>query len=568
MKSRLFANQRAYDAHKASERHCAKWLKSLQTPVRRWLALAVLAGSNQGILIIAQCWLLASILQALVIERVPVQDLLTPSSMLVAVLLLRGVCVYFAQVVGFSAAAQVKRRVRQQLLEHLAELGPAYTRRQHSGQLAATMLEHCEALEKYFSRYQPQQAIAVIVPIFMLLAVFPVNWVVGVIFLLTGPLVPLFMALIGMGAAAANRNQFQEMAWMGGYFLDRLQGLSTLKLFGRAADELQQVANIADAFRKKTMTVLRIAFLSSAVLEFFSAVAVALVAVYVGLGLLGLIHFGPARDISLQQALFALLLAPEYFQPLRQLAANYHDRAAAVGAAESILQVLEQDADLLREAYSLDTRYCIEMIDVTKAFGGRSVLKQIDLRIEYGEKVVLSGESGAGKTTLLNLILGFERPSGGTVLINGGSATRERAAKSIAWLGQRAAIFHGSIADNICLFERGVSRAEIAAAALAAGVMSFADKLPDGLDTMLGEAGYGLSGGQVQRIALARALLKDAPVVVLDEPTANLDRHTKSALLDSIEQLFVDKTLIVASHDQEVVARMERQITLLDGVLR
>ncbi|WP_051906383.1 thiol reductant ABC exporter subunit CydD [Methylomarinum vadi] len=567
MKLNQSINQSVYDATKERERHCARWLKSLHRTVRRPLALSVLAGSAHGALIIVQSALLALILQRFIIEQSPWQGLTVELAWLALVMLLRSVCSYFTQVCGFSAAVQVKRQIRQEILTRLGELGPAFVKRQHSGQLAANTLEQCEAVEKYFSRYVPQKTIAAIVPVLILLAIFLVNWVVGVIFLVTGPLVPLFMALIGMGAAAASRNQFQEMAWMGGYFLDRLQGLTTLKLFGQADNELQRIGRVADSFKTKTMAVLRIAFLSSAVLEFFSAVAVALVAVYVGLGLLGLIHFGPASDISLQQALFALLLAPEFFQPLRQLAANYHDRAAALGAADHILQVLDRNAGGQEVPNYRESAYCLELIGASKYYGRRLVLSPIDLRVACGEKVALVGETGAGKSTLLNLLLGFEQPSAGQVLINGGRATREHAARQISWLGQRSAIFHGSIADNIRLFDPEIAWQAVESAARAAGVMEFASTLPQGLGTLIGEQGYGLSGGQVQRIALARALLKNAPIVLLDEPTANLDRATKLRLLDSIERLFKDKTVIIASHDSEVVTRMDKRLCLQDGVL-
>jgi ATP-binding cassette subfamily C protein CydD len=334
---------------------------------------------------------------------------------------------------------------------------------------------------------------------------------------------------------------------------------------------------------------LRIAFLSSAVLEFFSAVAVALVAVYVGLGLLGLIHFGPAENISLGEALFVLLLAPEFFMPLRQLAINYHDRAAALGASDAILAILEQDADVpeagdndvgcadeggasiandaLRTSAASygDKINLIDFNNVSKSYGKRQVLTGINLRIAAGEKIALVGESGAGKTTLLNLLLGFEAPTEGRVLLDGLTVNRECAAKAIAWVGQNAYIFHGSIKDNIALADPDVPEQSIIDAAQAAGVTEFSAQLPEGLLTQIGERGYGLSGGQVQRIALARAFLKNADIVLLDEPTANLDAANKMLLLDVIDQLFRNKTLIIASHDAEVIHRMDRRIELQQG---
>ncbi len=316
------------------------------------------------------------------------------------------------------------------------------------------------------------------------------------------------------------------------------------------------------------MAVLRIAFLSSAILEFFSAVAVALVAVYVGLGLLGLIHFGPAEYISLSEALFVLLLAPEFFMPLRQLAINYHDRAAALGATDAILTILEQDVEMLETGdshpYPIDF---IEFINVNKSYGKRQVLADINLHIAAGEKIALVGESGAGKTTLLNLLLGFESATEGRALLNGQTVNREYAAKAIAWVGQSAYIFHGTIKDNIAPADPDAAEQRIIDAAQAAGVTEFSAQLPDGLLTSIGERGYGLSGGQVQRIALARAFLKNADIILLDEPTANLDAANKTLLLDVIDRLFADKTLIIASHDPDVIQRMGRRVELQQGRL-
>jgi ATP-binding cassette subfamily C protein CydD len=326
------------------------------------------------------------------------------------------------------------------------------------------------------------------------------------------------------------------------------------------------------------MSVLRIAFLSSAILEFFSAVAVALVAVYVGLGLLGQIHFGPAQQISLSEALFVLLLAPEFFMPLRQLAIFYHDKAAALGAADAILTILEQNTDVFNEiecaevadiSIANDTfnTSIIEFKNTSKTYGQRQVLTDINLHISEGEKIALVGESGAGKTTLLNLLLGFEAVTEGLVLLKGKSVTPEQALTTLAWIGQQTYIFHGSIRDNITLANPEASEQSILAAASAAGVTEFSSQLAEGLLTQIGERGYGLSGGQIQRIALARAFLKDADIIVLDEPTANLDAINKMLLLNIIDDLFKDKTLIIASHDNEVIKRMDRKIVLQQGRL-
>lgn len=587
-------NQAYFDKNKAREKVCARWLKEQSKTVRKSIALAASAAIINGLGVIVQASALAFLLQAIIIDKLPWSTLMTPFLVLAGVFIVRSFCVYGHQVLGFDAGAQIRASIRQQLLAKFLTLGPAEIKQRQSGELSAIMLEQVDAFENYFSRYLPQQIIVGVLPIIMIIVVMPINWVVGLIFLFTGPLVPIFMALVGMGAASANRSQFLAMARMSGYFLDRLQGLPTLKLFGQVAQELNTINQIADGFREKTMAVLRIAFLSSAILEFFSAVAVALVAVYVGLGLLGQIHFGPAEQISFREALFVLLLAPEFFMPLRQLAINYHDRAAALGAADAILTILERDADVL-EAGNNDigcvdeggasianeelrtsapsysdfqgNKSLIEFDNVSKFYDQRQVLTDINLCIATGEKIALVGESGAGKTTLLNLLLGFEAATEGHIYLNGLPVNCEYAAKAIAWVGQNAYIFHGSIKENIALADPDASEQRIINAAQAAGVNEFCEQFPEGLLTQIGERGYGLSGGQIQRIALARAFLKNADIILLDEPTANLDATNKTALLAVIDQLFADKTLIIATHDPLVINRMAKRITLQQGRL-
>ena len=568
-------NQAYFDKNKAREKTCAVWLKEQRKAVRKPILFAAMAGIINGLGVIVQAAILAFILQAIIIDKLPLASIITPLLLLAAVFILRSLCIYGHQVWGFEAGAQVRASVRKQLFAKFLTLGPAEIKQRQSGELAAVTLEQVDALENYFSRYLPQQMIVGVLPLIMIIVVMPVNWVVGLIFLVTGPLVPIFMALVGMGAASANRSQFLAMARMSGYFLDRLQGLTTLKLFGQAEQELKTINAIADGFREKTMAVLRIAFLSSAILEFFSAVAVALVAVYVGLGLLGQIHFGPAEHISLSEALFVLLLAPEFFMPLRQLAINYHDRATALGATDAILAILELNSDASDNLYLVGLAgeghpnkiSLIEFKNVGKSYGKRQVLSAINLQIAAGEKIALIGESGAGKTTLLNLLLGFEAATEGLILLNGLTVNSECAAQAIAWVGQNAYIFHGNIKDNIALAEPDAYEQSIVNVAQAAGVTEFSAQLPEGLLTPIGERGFGLSGGQVQRIALARAFLKNADIILLDEPTANLDLSNKTLLLEVIDQLFIDKTLIIATHDTLVIDRMNRRIELQQGRL-
>lgn len=603
MPDSLTANQTAFAQRRAREKYCKQWLKVQQKTVAKPIGYAAVAGISNGLLQVIQAALLAFILHSLLINKqnlwanlttfsfdfqqcfsglwsnnVPLSasNILLPTlALLLLIMLLRSVCSYGFQTLGFEAAARVKTQLRDTLFALLPRLAPSYLKQQQSGELAATTLEQVEALELYFSRYCPQQMIIGVLPLLLIVIVMSMNWVVGMIFLVAFPLVIVFMALIGLSAAAASRSQFLAMARMGGYFLDRLQGLPTLKLFGQAQRELDTITQVADDFRATTMKVLRIAFLSSTALEFFSAIGVALVAVYVGLGLMGLIEFGAAKTITLQQALFFLLLAPEFFMPLRQLGVFYHDRAAALGAADLLLAVLDAPtlpASIPQNAPALEpnsaTPLSLQLKQVCKSYAERRILSDINLDIQHGDKIALVGESGAGKTTLLKILLGLENADAGEIRLHGHLLTPELAQQTIAWVGQHSSIFYGTIAENISLFNPAYSDEQIEIAATAAGVTAFSQHLENGLATLIGERGYGLSGGQIQRIALARAFVKDAPLVLLDEPTAHLDEVTKKQLLDVIENLFKNKTLLIASHDGAVIARMTRRIELNQGILR
>lgn len=565
----LNTGQKAFDAHDRNQKRCAAWLKEQARSVKKPIAGAVFAGLLNGGGAIAQAGLFADMLQRLIVDRAPWHSLRGSFLLFIAMALLRALGVYGLQRFGFEAGAKIKQRLRQCVWKKLAALGPAHAKQRQSGALAALCIEQVEALEGFYARYLPQRQIAVMLPLLMIIVILPVNWVVGVIFMVTGPLLVVFMALAGMGAEEASRRQFLALTRMGGYFLDRLQGLATLHLFGQAQREVEVIRRVSEEFRVTTMRVLRIAFLSSAVLEFFSAVSVALVAVYVGLGLLGMIDFGPAAHITLREALFALLLAPEFFLPLRQLAMYYHDRAAALSAAQALLEILEIP-ETQRYAVDIQAQSAVGLLSlrrVGKIYGQKVALAPCDVDIAAGDKIALIGPSGAGKSTLFHLLLGFEAPSSGRILFEGRLLERAEALRQIAWVGQGASIFYGSIRDNIALSDPKATLAAIKAAAQAAGVTEFSSRLPAGLDTLVGERGYGLSGGQIQRIALARAFLKPAPLVLLDEPTAHLDRDNRVRLMNVIERLFADRTVVIATHDPEVIRRMPRHLELQEGVL-
>ncbi|MGL4965817.1 MAG: thiol reductant ABC exporter subunit CydD [Inquilinus sp.] len=553
------------------DRAAGRWLKRQAGLARRPIGLTAAAGVAQGLCGVAQAGLIAWILQRAVMEGAGLSDLWPLFAALLAAALLRAGAAWTWEALGAVAATQVKTRLRRQILDRVHALGPTWRAERQTGDLAVTLIERIEALDGYYARFLPQSRVASILPILILAAVYPIDWVSGVILTIAGPFVPLMMALIGMKAADESRKQFRTLARMSAYFLDRLQGLATLRLFGRAEAEVDNIALAADAFRDRTMRVLRIAFLSSASLEFFASVAVAVVATYVGLGLLGHIGWGTAPNLTLFSGLFVLLMAPDFFQPLRLLAAYYHDRVAAIGAAEGLAEVLDGPAEAPVGGLPMpegDLDIVFDTVSVAFDGGARSAVRGVSLRIAPGDHVALVGMSGAGKSTLLSLLLGFRRPDAGRVLVNGVDLAEidpEELRRRIAWIGQAPVLFHGTLRDNIRLGRPEADDAAVERAAAEARVTEFAAALPQGLDTPVGERGIGLSGGQAQRVALARAFLKDAPLVLLDEPTAALDRDTEAEILESIRRLARGRTVVVATHSPAAMAIADRRILLDQG---
>ena len=555
------------------DRAAGRWLKRQAGLARGPIALTAAAGIAQGLCGVAQAGLIAWILQRAVMEGVTLAGLWPLFAALLAAALLRAGAAWTSEALGAVTATQVKTRLRRQVLDRLHALGPAWRAERQTGELAVTLIERIEALDGYYARFLPQSRVAMILPILILVAVYPVDWVSGVILTVAGPFVPLTMALIGMKAADESRRQFRTLARMSAYFLDRLQGLTTLRLFARAEAEVANIAQAADAFRDRTMRVLRIAFLSSASLEFFASAVVAIVATYVGLGLLGHIGWGTAPNLTLFSGLFVLLMAPDFFQPLRLLAAYYHDRVAAIGAAEGLADMLSAPEEAPAGSAPMPSGE-LEIVfeDVSVAFegGARSAIQSVSLRIASGDHIALTGMSGAGKSTLLSLLLGFRRPDAGRILVNGtdlATIDSEDLRRRIAWIGQAPVLFHGTLRDNIRLGRPEADDGAVERAAAKARLTEFAAALPQGLDTPVGERGVGLSGGQAQRVALARAFLKDAPLVLLDEPTASLDRDTEAEILESIHRLARGRTTLVATHSPAAMAIAGRRILLEQGRL-
>ncbi|QJQ99243.1 thiol reductant ABC exporter subunit CydD [Halomonas sp. PGE1] len=543
-------------------RDVRRWLNGLAARERRRLGLAVVAGVIATLATLGQLALLAWVVSQLLVERASPASQLPAIAAMAGLLLLRALALFGQEQLGQAASLAIRSRVRGELLDHLARLGPGWLAGRHSAALASQLVEQVEALDGYFARFRPQLMLSVLSPALVLGVALSLDWLAALFLLLAAPLIPLFMALVGMGAERLNREQFEAVARLSGHFIDRVKAISTLQLFGRARGATAEVHAAADDYRRRSMRTLRVAFLSSAVLEFFASVAIAVVAIYVGFGLLGYITYGPSPELTLFSGLLVLLLAPEFFQPLRTLAQHYHDRAAALGAADGLLAILAEAPDPHRgiappSTNSPDALLELDGAGVTRPGRGR-VLGPVDLRLAAGEVVALTGPSGSGKSTLLQLLAGFVGPEAGE--------RRLAAGTTFAWMDQRPLLIQGSLADNLRLAAPAASREAMQAALDRAGLGALVAALPGGLDTSIGERGVGLSGGQAQRLALARVFLSGAPLVLLDEPTASLDAETEARVVVALEALAREgRTLVIATHHPALIAMAGRRLAIEAG---
>jgi ATP-binding cassette subfamily C protein CydD len=557
------------------EREQKRWLQQLGKQEKRWVWLSVAAGIGIGLMLVVQAHLLARVVDGTLFSGQSLAQHTPLLLMLLAALLLRALLGVVKEWAGQQASIRIRRSLRGLLLNHINRLGPAYTGDQRSGELSSILLEQVEALDGFFARYLPQMALAAMLPLVILAFIFPVNWAAGLIFLITAPLVPLFMALVGTRAAEANRRNFAALSQLGSHFLDVVQGIVTLKLFDRSRAQVEVIEAGADEFRQRTMQVLRLAFLSSAVLEFFASISIAVVAVYLGFSFLGHLDFGYwDAPVNLYQGLFILLLAPEFYLPLRELGTHYHARQEAVAAADKLRELLEATPKAIAgQGAGLDaTVHQINLEGAGLTYPGRQtpVFSGVNLTLQRGRIVALVGPSGAGKSSLLQVLLGFRQLSEGQVKVNqtpldmvGSYAWLEQ----VAWVSQHTTLFPGSLRDNLLLAAPEASEHALYLALEQANALEFVQRLPDGLDTTVGELGSGFSGGQIQRLALARAFLKDAPVLLLDEPTANLDRDSEQLVLESLQTLCAGRLVLMLTHRRSSMLRADEVWQLENGQL-
>lgn len=561
---------------KSRQRTLTGWLRQGSRLARPWLGITLLLGTLSALVIIAQAYLLARLLHGIIIDQQDRHSLLMGITGLLLLALLRGLLAWAKEQSAFRGAARVRQGVRRQVLDALQARGPAYLQQKPAGSWASLLLEQVEELHDFYARYQPQAMLAVLQPLLILLVVFPVNWAAGLILLATAPLIPFFMILTGIGAADANRRNFQALSRLSAHFLDRLKGLATLRRYHRAQAEGAAITAASEDFRERTMEVLRMAFLSSAVLEFFASVSIAVVAVYFGFSYLEHLNFGDyGRGVTLFAGLFVLLLAPDFFLPLRELGTHYHAKAQAIGGADQLEAFLAQPLLQLQQGDSpflADGPVSIEARDLeVLSADGQRLLGPLSFSLPAGCRTALIGRTGAGKSSLIQALLGFA-PYRGSLKVNGQElASLEMTSwrRHLAWLGQNPRLIHGSLRDNLCLGLDEVDEAARLDALRQAGALAL--QQDKGWDYPIGEQAAGLSVGQAQRLALARTLLHSAQhpagLWLLDEPTASLDRHTEQQIMDALAPRLAGPTSLMVSHRPEQLQQAERWLLIEAGQL-
>jgi ATP-binding cassette subfamily C protein CydD len=502
--------------------HYDKRLFNIVNQTRAWLILTVASGLLAAFCIIAQAAALSRVINRVFLEKEILGSVWLLLLFFGVVSLLRAFFAWSEQSSADKIAAFVKTDLRRRINRHLLKSGPVYIRLERSGEISNTLMNGVEALDAYFREFLPQLFLSALIPLTILIFVFPIDLLTGVVFLLTAPLIPFFMKLIGAIAEALNQKQWKSLSRMSAHFLDVLQGLTTLKIFGRSIEQIKMISRISNEFRISTMRVLKVAFLSALVLEIVATISIAIVAVEVGLRLL----YG---RMDFENALFLLILAPEFYLPIRLLGTRYHAGLEGVAAAERIFEILKTPTPapaILTDTCPTLSRSTILFEDVCYAYdnGRRPALNNVSFEILPPQKVALIGPSGSGKTTVSNLLLRFIHPDSGNILIDEINLSSIDPAKwltQIAWVSQKPYLFHQSVGVNIRLANPAAPISRVIEAAQQANIHEFIESLPEGYDTIVGEQGARLSGGQAQRIALARAFLKDAPFLILDEPTAN-----------------------------------------------
>ncbi|MFW9271502.1 heme ABC transporter permease/ATP-binding protein CydD [Glaesserella parasuis] len=537
---------------KQRQKQLQKWLRQQQKIVKKWLYLNVLFGSFSAMLLIAQMGLLATMLHQMIVEHRSPTEFLSQLGLLLTCFAGRAILLWLRERTGFKAGQMLRIHLREQVMAKLSQIGPMSIQQRPAGSWATLMLEQVENIHNFYARYLPQQYLSLIVPLAILAAVFPLNWAAGLILFATLPLLPLFMALAGIKAAEANQRNIGILSRLSGQFLDSLKGLETIRLFGQADKQTEQIYQRTEEFRQSTMDVLKMAFLSSAVLEFFTAISIAVMAVYFGFTYLGELNFGAYNtSVTLFIGFFCLMLAPEFYQPLRELGVYYHDKAAAIGAADSLEHFLSETVlaqttgqkKVPNQPLEIHAQDCVILSPQ-----GKALTEPLNFQLQAHQHIALVGQSGAGKSSLMNMLLGFLSYQG-SVKINGIELRELDMAQwraTLAWVGQNPQLMRGSLRENILLGNEHANETDLTNALALSKADEFVYRL--GLDREIQDSNIGLSGGQAQRIAIARALLRRSQLLLLDEPTASLDMQSEQQVLSALNNLSREQTTLMITH--------------------
>jgi ATP-binding cassette, subfamily C, bacterial CydD len=542
-----------------------EFLKRLAKQQNKYLRRSVFFGLLATLSMIMQWLSLAYMADQLIMHQATLTAVWPTLSLFTIGTLLRPLFIKFKNNLAHTASWQARQQVRQHILQDWRQRSPL-SQHQHSPAAAATQwVEEVEAMDGYFSNYWPQQMLAALSPLLIIIPVFWLNWICGVLLLISAPLIPIFMILVGLGAENINQKYFVMRQRLAGHFLDRVKHLSTIKLFNAQQYEADDIALKSDNYRKVIMRTLKVAFLSSTVLEFFTTVAIASVAIYIGFSLFGALTWGPSASLTLFSGFAILLLAPEFFQPLRNLSQYYHDRATALAACNNLLEALNTDKpinELAADSSYSDIEYIshaatLEVKNVSFGYG-QPLQRNINFSLQRGEILSLSGPSGSGKSSLLHTLAGYLPALEGHIRIPVDDITQAK----VAFLPQQAWLMGDSVLNNIRLFRPNIEQAELDKLLQTVDMLEDIKQRSLGLNSQLDEDGLSFSGGQAQRIALLRLMLAPTPVILLDEPTASLDQHNRQRVITQLQALAKNGILIIATHDQDIINMAHQHLLL------